>query len=393
MDPAPQKFNQAKTLEKAGLTDQALTVYIELNQEYPGVSRYFKPLRSILIQKKDWVSLENYSLLYGEANPNDIYAIVDLGEVYLLWEKPEKWMPVFDSILQNHPENSNAVKMVVNRLISSGNSDYGKNYLNKYRKLIDDPYFYSLEMGSFFSVRMAYKDAMQSYLLYLEGNPANFAIVRDRVLAFPEDEFINDIILRELEQSKLPTAKFILADVKFKNRQFRQSYSLLINNNADEKMLLNFGSDLRMAGEYDLADSILNNILITSRDEAVLQDAIFAIAQVYETRTLQSLYLLPLSGFFRGNPIFSSPYLRVDENQAATLYQAVAIYDSLKNTVNSIEAAYRLAEIKYRVLNDLDGAFEYYTELIESKSNHPYRLDCFLRKMDIYITRGDLDLA
>lgn len=393
LNPAPQKYNQAQSLEKAGLVDQALNLYIELNEEYPGRSKYFKPLRSILVQKEDWLLTEKYSLLYIDANSADVYGKVDLGEVYLLWDKPEKWKLIFNEILQTKPANENSIKMVVNRLISNGYNDEGYQYLTDFRNIIGDPYFYSLEIASYYSIRFAYKDAMKEYLNYIKGHPNNYSTVSERILSFPNDESIRSIILESLVSSDLAEAKYILADVKLMSRKYRESYGLLIEYKANEKMLLEFGTDLLLVGEFDLADSVLNNIMLSSNDEDVLEETIFTIAQVYETRTVQSLYLLPISGFFRGNPIFSSSYLRVDEDQALAMHRAVTIYDSLKTATNSLEATFRLGEIKFRALNDLDGAFSHYNELLDLNGSHPYRLDSFLRKMDIYISRGNLHQA
>ena len=393
MNPTPQKFNQAQSLEKAGLVDQALNLYIDLNEENPGKSKYFKPLRSILVQKGDGLLIEKHSLSYLEANPADVYGKVDLGEIYLLWDKPEKWKTIFNDILQTKPVNENSIKMTVNRLISNGYNEEGYQYLTDFRSMTNDPYFYSLEIASYHSIRFAYKDAMKEYLNYIEGHPKKYTTVSERILSFPNDESIRDIILESLIESELPEAKYILADVNLMSRNYRDSYRLLIDYNANEKMLLDFGTDLLLVGEFDLADSVLNNIMLTSNDEGILEETIFTIAQVYETRTVQSLYLLPISGFFRGNPIFSSPYLRVDEAQALAMHRAVTIYDSLKTATNSLEATFRLGEIKFRALNDLDGAFLHYSELLDFKGSHPYRLDSFLRKMDIYISRGNLHQA
>ncbi len=393
MDPAPKKYQQAKTLEKAGLWEEAEQIYRELNVEFPGVSKYFRPLRNILKQNNDYETLESFALAYSEANPTDLQGRLELGELYIWWNKPEKWRPVFDEIMALYPENVNLMKMLINKLVANGLYAEGDEYLKRYRKMTGDPYFYSLEMGSFYAIRMSYDKAMTEFVTYLTGNPERINIIRERILSMPEDDTVQAIVLDALKTAPVPEAKFILADVEFKNRHFRRAYRILLDYQADERQLLAFGEDLAMAGEFYLADSVLNNILETSKDNGVLERAIFQVAGLYELQTLQSLYLLPLSGFFRGNPFFSSPFLRVDESRSRTLFRAVAIYDSLNTVSNSPEAKFRLAEIRFRALYDLDSAEQLYTDLINQRQMHPFRLDSFLRLMDIAIARGDLQLA
>ena len=51
---------------------------------------------------------------------------------------------------------------------------------------------------------------------------------------------------------------------------------------------------------------------------------------------------------FIKNSFFLNEYLSFDEKQAGSLNQAINIYDSLITSTNSIEANYRLGEIRYK---------------------------------------------
>ncbi len=393
MDPEPRKYNQAKSLESAGLLDEAEKVYRDLNEQFPGVSKYFRPLRNLLKQKDDFEALEEYSTRYVTANPTDDQGWVDLGEVYMWWDKPDEWKSIFDDLIQNRSGDGNIVKMIIGRLVANGMNEEGVIYLQKYRDQIGDPHFYSLEMGIYFSMQMSWENSLDEYLNFLSGTDVHSSIVSERILSMPEDESIQSTILSKLETAPIPEAKFILADVYFKNRNYQKAYEVLKTNNAGDERILEFGNDLLLIKQYNLVDSVMNDILLTSKDEKTLESAIFNIAQAYEERTLQSLFLLPISGLFRENLFFTSPFLRVDESQSMALYKAMAIYDSLKTATNSLEAGFKLGEIRFRAMNDLDGADIQYNELISMPGIHAYKLSSFMRMIDIRLAKGDITRA
>ena len=80
------------------------------------------------------------------------------------------------------------------------------------------------------------------------------------------------------------------------------------------------------------------------------------------------------------------------KNNSLFLTKAITIYDSLRIFSRDDEATYYLAEIKYRILGDLDGADELYKQVIKKK-NSKYYQESIARIIDILISRGDLNKA
>ena len=58
-----------------------------------------------------------------------------------------------------------------------------------------------------------------------------------------------------------------------------------------------------------------------------------------------------------------------------------------------MEAKLRLAEIKFRALGDLDGAFKIYTNIFKSTKNSSIRKNCILKMIEINIAKGDIPSA
>ena len=117
-------------------------------------------------------------------------------------------------------------------------------------------------MGTFFGMRMAYEKAIDEYLIFLNNNPKKYQLISDRILAFPET---NENILKinsSLEKSSLKESKFILADFKFKLKEYEKGYDLLQKNNAPTSMLLNYAKDLSSIKEYVKSEIILMKIIV-----------------------------------------------------------------------------------------------------------------------------------
>jgi len=74
------------------------------------------------------------------------------------------------------------------------------------------------------------------------------------------------------------------------------------------------------------------------------------------------------------------------------LQRAINIYDSLRINTNDIESTYHLAEIKYKILGDLDGASTLYNSIINSKNND-FKSLSIIKSIDIMISKGQIQLA
>ena len=102
---------------------------------------------------------------------------------------------------------------------------------------------------------------------------------------------------------------------------------------------------------------------------------------------------LPISGFYSQNQFFASPYIPVDIDSVHTLQFAMEIYDSLLVTKKNAQAAYRLAEVQFRVLGDLDRAYYLYQEANQHGNSESLRIDAGLGMINVFISKGDLQGA
>lgn len=388
-----KKYRQAKSFEKAGLWDDAEQLYKEINLQEPGINKYFSPLKSILTQHKDWPELIRFYHGYLQARPEDIIARIDLGGAYILADSTARWQTLFRQIASENISSEKNYKRIINKLMSLSEDGFAEELLRRYRESNQAPGYFAFNMANLFAMRMNYKKALEEYLLFLSLQPEKFQFVSDKILNFPETPTVQTLVRNRLDESELQAAKLILADVFFKEKSYRESFEILQTAEAASARFLELGKDLLTVKEYTLADSVLHFTLNKDSSEEVLEQTVYALANLYEQQTLQTKNVLPISGFYRGNPFFTSPFLRVDESSTESLMEAVAIYDSLRTNNASAEAAFRLGEIRFLVLFDLDGARLNYSEVLDMPGNLPFLQSTRIRLVDLLIAKGDLAKA
>ena len=389
-----KKFTRAKSLEKAGLWADAEVLYREINTEEPGNKRYFSPLKNILKQREEWDTLIQYSINHKNANQNDIRGIIDLAEVYIWAGKISESNRIINNVLDNKSVNLNLVKMIINKLAQNLRFDQADSLVRKVRLERDDPAFYSLEMGRYYANRMVYDKSLSEYIIYLEQNPTRLDFVSDKILSFLDTPEITKMIINKLKKTSFIESKIILSNIHFKNKEYKKAYKQLKNNKIETRYILDFCSDLTMNAEYNLAEEVVSNILKSKKtDSNIMEKAIFNLAYIFEKKTIQNIDPLPISGFFKNNSFLSSEFMKVDENHIDPLWKAINIYDSLLTVTESSEANYRLAEIRYRILGDLDGAVKNYKNIINKKGNGKFVKESIFRLIDIALSKGDLKKA
>ena len=387
------KFAQAKTLERSGLYEEALLLYKEINRLNPGTSKYFLPLKNYLKQTENWDSLMVYTQSFGKARNNDLQSKLEFLDVYILMESDDKWESLATALVLDLSMGEHSIKNILQRLVNSGKLDFAYDLLTQYRKITEKPDFYSIELGSYLGMRMAYEKSVREYLLFLEYHPRQIQTISDRIMVFPDDPKINASIKKVLRESTFKAAQFVLADFQFKLKEFDLAFETLIANGANHAMLLDFGKDLSGVKEYMRANKVFTQIINSSKNEQILTKTVFEIAKVFESKLVLSVSELPLSGFYPNNSFFSSPYLPVKDESGYSLQQAMGIYDSLRVTKKNAQAAYRLAEVQFRVLGDLDGALYLYQEALNHANSKNLRIDAGLGLVNIHIAKGDLESA
>ncbi|UCD36703.1 MAG: tetratricopeptide repeat protein [Fidelibacterota bacterium] len=390
---AEQSFNLALKLEQAGNTEQAVAIYTRLVEEFPGNLRYYQRLKHVLRNTARYGELlqviDEHLTLY----PQDIQSQVELGDIQLALGRKERALQAWEGILQRFPGNMMAERLVLTHLFTNNLMDEGHAVLERLREAKNDPSFFALDMGRLYAARLSYDSATDEFLRHISTQPQTVTNVTNQLLRFPTEPEIMTMLREKLSQSESPQALRILASVEFKHRNFPQAVELYQQLGSQPKELLDLGLDLLAEGEWNLTQRLMEQILADPEAVALYEQAIMTLARIYEARSTVQEVNLPLSGFYQGNRFFTLPFIRVDEAHISSLRQAMTLYDSLTTTWRNPRARLRLADIKYLVLDDFDGALTDFQSVITNRSARQYYPQASLRLVDVWIAKGDLEEA
>ena len=205
---------------------------------------------------------------------------------------------------------------------------------------------------------------------------------------------LNNKIELILENDSSRESKLILSDIKFKSGDFQNAYELIKKYYSNENELITFAENLVSNKQYELSQITLNDILNTTSNKQIINKAIILLANLFEKMVVSNEYYLPLSNSINNNQLLDSPFIKVNPNKIQFLENAINIYDSLRINMNDFKSIYKLAEIKYKILGDIDGSNILYNEILKNNKSTPeFISNASIQIIDLMIIKGNITLA
>ena len=386
------ELRQGQTLERSGMPEDAERIYRNVLRQDPGYTRAFTKLRGLLKNQNRFEELIILADEYVMAYPKDYAMLIDQMEIYI-WAENNKWNEMAKKILYSNLNNSYILKNLMGKVLSNGFLDDALIFIDIVRTKNSQADFYASELGTYFRMRMAFDKSLENYLLFLEHNPKNYKMISGRVMSYPTDEFVVVKLREILQSSTVKGSKLLLSDLEFRAGNFKISYELLKIHYTKPGQLLQFAQHATNAKAFDIALMVYTDIIDSDFKDDIIRTAIYGMAQTLESQSIKTESLLPLSRFFDGNEFFESPYYTAEESLLPSLWKAVSIYDSLRIKDGNLDATFRLAEIKFRAMNDLDGAFSLYEKVAQKAPKKDVRFLAALRIIDINLAKGNTQKA
>ena len=167
---------------------------------------------------------------------------------------------------------------------------------------------------------------------------------------------------------------------------------------SDQQRWLRFANNLRLEGQFNLAIEAYQDLLSQPLKQSnTLGKALLGLAKTYEDQIILPSNEAPLVAFYPGNVFFENPFLGGANISKTSLETTFVLYDSIltrfPQTSFSPQAHFRLGEILFRVNQDFDGARRSFLAALAAEPVPRLREQINLRLGDLYIARGDLELA
>ena len=165
-------LKQAKAMEKAGLINESIDIYLDMQRNSPGLKEAFIPLKKIYIRKQEIDALLVETKKYATANKNKASSKLDIFDIYLIADNKE-WQNILNDFYNKIDINLNHMKKLISILLSNNKKEIAQSWVKKIRDKTKKNSFYSLEMGMHHSMKLEYDKATDEYLNYLKYNSKN----------------------------------------------------------------------------------------------------------------------------------------------------------------------------------------------------------------------------
>ena len=166
-------YKRAKSLEKAGLYDEAEQLFTQIFLSTPANEKYYNALKKNSIKNEDCASLMQHTNLFCKAKKFDDYSKLHLLESSIICNAD--WNSIFTELKNNNLGNIKFLTKLMGKLINNNESEFAIQEIYDIRsKKSNNSAFYALELGYYYLSLKDYKHSLTEYLYHLEKFPKHF---------------------------------------------------------------------------------------------------------------------------------------------------------------------------------------------------------------------------
>jgi len=385
-----QKFSLAQQLEKQGDFASALVLYKEVYEAQPTNNSYFTKVRRMLENLKmydEWIRYINDGL---QKKRDDVTLLGEYARAHYYQGKEDIAHDTWNSIIDLNPGVEFNYRTVAQLQQSVRLYDDAIETLLLGRNNLNNPLAFANELANIYQYRQEYKLATREFLNMVNVNPGFQKMVEQVINGFPKDSAIVADVTGELEKIVADSSlnanfRRLLSGFYIKNKEYDKAFSSyiqldsLVKSNGAE--LFGFADQIYKIGIYDYSIDAYTYLLKTFPESKDAGRARYGLAQSLEkTAGTGSSVTLPSRG--------------QDESK---LQKALDEYEFITgNFTNSqwaVEAHYRIAEIRFHQLFDLDRAIDSYETVRRLVPQTKLAWDAAINIGDCHLARNDLAKA
>ena len=409
-----QLFKQAITYERMGKFQLAEEIYLELLNSDPKNSRIYFQLKSLYKRNKNYLELEKLLGNRIKIFPNDLQTKIEIGEIYLKNNKKDKAIKYWNDLLMEF-ESNKTIYYLLFQIFSTNKLDKKLiSLVEKGRLKFNDSSFLSYELGNYKSEKLDFYTSIHEYLKFLKKKPKQLNIISSKILIMSDDTTNFNIIKKSFNdyfqnntsaENKVIIHVFIDFLLKTKNytEALNQLNLLPLKNENDYQFQINFADNLRNEKEIETSMMVYSKILESLKNKNELNEkslskltakTLYGIALSYEEKMQPNNEMKSISGFFANNFFFQLSILMNQKFSTELINETFNMYDSILTRMNendfSSQAHFRIAELKYLITHDFEGAIQSY----KSASNKNIRdiyLKSNLRISDVNFSAGKIN--
>ena len=401
-------LENALLIERKGDLREAQKIYELILETKPKNRQAFNRLKNIYKRLDNYMATAELISNWLIHSPHDIQQRVELGEIFYISDNHEQAERVWDEFILQYGQNTSAYRMLVHTYSRLGLGEKMIQLAHDGRQIFSDPDFMALEMGHFYHSRQNVEKALAEYLVFAQYNPRQHKTILDKLLIISDDKealpIIEHYLIKQINTTPDISHSFLSA-LYFKSGRYEESLQqqLQINGNQQNhwKSLNTFAMNLRQEKEFDLAIQTYEILLQEIRSDPdkierkELGKVLLGLGQVYEDQIMPHQISNSFILNSVNNVFFSSGFYQANRISTASLEQAIVLYNTILNELEatsfSPKAHFRLGEIQFNVLQDLDGARQAYAIALASNPDKKLAFKIHASLIDLLQAEGKID--
>ncbi len=383
-DPAYQLGLQ---FERSGDYESALKLFRELYKKNPEDKKYLVRIEENLRNLKRYEELIQILDEQLGTNPGDINVLGKIADAYLKWGKIDSARVRFDEILEQGSNNPFLYTFISNLFIQNRMFEEAISLLQDGRKKLNNDNLFHYDLARLYGWHRKYKASADEYLKIVQNDPKSFQIVEREFMNFPDDsaamrqviEAFEDISQMDPDNTQLVQLK---ANYFLRHRKYDEAFAHYVKldklYNAEGKQVLEFAQQAFRNGDYEASAEAYRYIIEHYPGRAHVSDAEFGLAYSFERQGA-----LPEPG--PGGPR--------NEKLSMAVERYKQIISANPATEWAQNAHFRIGEIQFEQLYDLDEAIRGFASAVQVNPGSITGMTALKRLGDCYVVRGDVDEA
>ncbi|MCH7762426.1 MAG: tetratricopeptide repeat protein [Candidatus Marinimicrobia bacterium] len=401
-------IQNALLMERKGDLKEAQKIYESILTTKPKNRQAYTRLKNIYKRLGDYKSAAELINNWLQHSPHDLQQHVELGEIFFTSGNDKEASEVWNNLIAQYGQNSSVYRMLIHTYSRMGLAEKMQEMVRIGRERFNDPAFMALDLGNYYQSRQHIANAVSEFLIYAKHNPKQLKLINDNILIMSDDienvEIIESSLTIHLDRSPL-IVHSLLSSLYFKIGSYQQSvdHQFLIAD--DQSVRLNrlniFANNLRKERQFDFAVLTYQTIISDIRslpdkiDSKKLGKVLLGLGRVYEDQIQPHKFNNSLILNEINNAFFNSQFNLQKTISTDALEQALSMYntilDDLKSTSFSPQAHFRLGEIQFNILMDIDGAYAAYTAALSANPGLELSFKIHSRLVDILIAEGKIE--
>ena len=177
----------------------------------------------------------------------------------------------------NRPINLSKLERYISRLMYYDKDELAILKVNQIRAQYGFPNFYSQKLGKHYLLNNKYQQSIDEFILCLTNTKElnkyinnEYSSIRNQFARFPDDDNVKQIIIKTLTKEPSKIKGNVLAEYKFKWKDYDQSTDLMIKNYYHEKSLYDFSVNMMKEAQFSNAEKIFN-FLVNLNDNEITE--------------------------------------------------------------------------------------------------------------------------